>query len=300
MTLLPDALRALWRGFTIFPVEPNEKTPHRSNPHRSKEDAPWTIKWSEVATTDLNRICSWWRESPNANIGIAAKPSGLLIVDCDMPKREYQLKDTAWEFLHEKHGPLVDGNDVLREMCARYGDNYGRLERTYRVCTASMGLHLYFRWPEMVEASQASPVPGLLDVRCNGGTKGGYVLGAGSQTAKGPYVAENDLPVADAPPWLIELVREKPRPARPKSVFSQPRQVGNFSGLVEAVAYAQEGNRNNALLWAARAMCEDGATEEDAIELLVPPALDCGLDGGERQAEQTIRSGFRLQQRKTG
>ncbi|PRH79348.1 hypothetical protein C6N75_09695 [Streptomyces solincola] len=299
MSLLPDALRAVQQGFTIFPVEPGEKTPHRLYPNRPKEDAPWTIKWSEAATRDLRQICSWWAESPNANIGVAAKPSGLLVVDCDLPKRHNQLQGTPWEFMHDKFGPLVDGADVLREMCVRYGDTYERLERTYRICTASMGLHLYFRWPEGVEASQASPVPGLLDVRCNGGAKGGYVLGAGSSTAKGPYVAENNLPVADAPPWLVELVREKPRPAKPRSPFQQPKNAGSFSGLVEAVAYAQEGNRNNVLLWAARSMCEDGATEEEAIELLVPPALDCGLDGGERQAEQTIRSGFRLQQRKS-
>ncbi|MEU3052214.1 bifunctional DNA primase/polymerase [Streptomyces griseus] len=292
---MPYALSALAKGFHIFPVEPGEKTPHKLRP-----DKPWTIKWSEAATTDINQVIRWWTRSPYANIGIAAKPSGLLVVDCDMPKREYQLKGTAWEFMHDKYGPLVDGNDVLREMCERYGDSYGRLERTYRVCTASMGLHLYFRWPEGLEASQASPVPGLLDVRCNGGTKGGYVLGAGSETAKGAYVAENDLIVDDSSPWLVELVREKPKPVRPKSPFQQPRQSGGFAGLVEAVTYAQEGNRNNVLLWAARSMCEDGATEEQAIELLVPAALDCGLDGGERQAEQTIRSGYRLQARKSG
>lgn len=300
MNLLPFALAALRRGFTVFPVEPNEKTPHRLYPERPKEDAPWTLKWSEVATRDINAVARWWTASPMANIGVAAKPSGLLVVDCDQPKREYQLKGTAWESMHDRLGPWVDGNDVLREMCTRYGDDYTRFEQTYRVCTASMGLHLYFRWPEGVTASQASPVQGLLDVRCNGGTKGGYVLGAGSVTQKGPYVEENSLPVADAPPWLVELVREKPKPARPKSPYSQPRKSGGYSGLVEAVAYAQEGNRNNVLLWSARSMCEDGATEEEAIEVLLPAAAICGLDGGDRQAEQTIRSAYRLQQRKNG
>jgi hypothetical protein len=42
-------------------------------------------------------------------------------------------------------------------------------------------------------------------------------------------------------------------------------------------------------------MCEDGATEEECIDLLVPAAMECGLDGGERQAISTIRSAYRLQ-----
>lgn len=284
---LADAVKAAQRGWYVFPVEPGDKTPHKIRP-----DQPWTIKWGEAATTDLVTITAWWQYSPEANIGIAAKPSGLLIVDCDMPKREYQLADTPWGYLHEQLGPLVDGADVLREMCSRFDDSYERFERTYRVCTASMGLHLYFRWPEGVQASQASPVPGLVDIRCNGGEKGGYVLGAGSETAKGAYVAENDLPVADAPGWLIELCREKPKPARVKPVFSQPG-VANYSGLVEAVRIAGEGNRNNCLLWASRSMCEDGADLDQALEVLVPAAEDAGLTY--REAEATVKSGYRLQ-----
>jgi hypothetical protein len=287
------AAQAVSRGFHIFPVEPFEKTPHKIRPNQ-----PYTIRWSEVATNDMRKVVEWWTYSPEANIGIACKPSGIIVIDCDMPKRAYQLKDTPWEYLHETLGPLVDGADVLREMCRRFGDDYSRLERTYRVCTASMGLHLYFRWPEDVQASQASPVPGLVDIRCNGGTRGGYVLAAGSQTFKGSYVEENNPPIADAPDWFVELCKEKPRERPEKPLFSQPGHA-SYSGLVESVRLAQEGNRNNCLLWAARSMCEDGATEEECTDLLVPAAMECGLDGGERQALATIRSAYRLQGSKT-
>jgi hypothetical protein len=137
-------------------------------------------------------------------------------------------------------------------------------------------------------------VPGVLDIRCNGGTKGGYVLASGSVTRKGSYLAENNLPIADAPQWLVELCMERPKPKPVKPLFSQPGG-SSYSGLVESVRFAQEGNRNNLLLWAARSMCEDGASEEQCIEALVPAALECGLDGGERQALATIRSAYRLQ-----
>ncbi|MFE6222936.1 bifunctional DNA primase/polymerase [Streptomyces sp. NPDC057854] len=301
MSLLGYAARAVSMGFSIFPCNPLgtedpenpgqyiEKMPHLLRPGR-----PWKLKWGEAATTDMDKVIQWWQYSPDANIGVACKPSGILVVDCDVPKKQGLLRDTPWAYLHDRLGPLVDGTDVLREMCARFGDTYERFERTYRVCTASMGLHLYFRWPEDAQASQASPVPGVLDIRCNGGSKGGYVLAAGSVTRKGSYVAENDLPIADAPPWLVELCREKPKPKPVKPLFSQPGHA-SYGGLVDSVRYAQEGNRNNCLLWAARSMCEDGATEEKCVELLVPAAMACGLDGGERQALATIRSAYRLQ-----
>jgi hypothetical protein len=287
MNLLGYAAQAVSRGFHVFPVQPGEKTPHKIVP-----DKPYTIRWSEMATNDMRKVVEWWQYSPEANIGIAAKPSGLIVVDCDMPKRDYQLKDTPWEYMHDRLGPLVDGSDVLREMCSRFGDDYQRFERTYRVCTASLGLHLYYEWPDGVQASQASPVPGLVDIRCNGGQRGGYVLGAGSVTAKGSYVAENDLPIAEAPPWLVELCREKPRPKPERPLFSQPGHAG-FGGLVEAVRTAQEGNRSNCLLWAARSMCEDGAPEEEAHNLLIPAAVEAGLS--ERESMATIRSAYRLQ-----
>lgn len=297
MTLLSYAAQAVSKGFYVFPCNPaGTMCPETGRPlekvsHLIREGKPYTLKWGDAATTDMRQVVEWWRMSPNANIGIAVKPSGILVVDCDMPKREYQLADTPWGYMHDKLGPLVDGADVLREMCERFGDSYERFERTYRVCTASMGLHLYFRWPEGVQASQASPVPGLVDIRCNGGTKGGYVLAAGSVTAKGSYLPENDLPIAPAPEWLIELCREKPKPARVKPHFSSAS--GGYNGLRDAVRFAQEGNRNNVLLWAARSMCEDGATQEECEELLGPAGVEAGQ--AERDVLATIRSAYRLQ-----
>jgi hypothetical protein len=296
---LADAAQAVSRGFSVFPcnppgtVDPESGSSIEKMPHLIRPGKPYKLRWGEVATNSMAKVVEWWTYSPEANIGIACKPSGNLVVDCDVAKRAYALKDTPWGYLHERLGPLVDGDDVLREMCSRFGDSYDRLANTYRVCTASLGLHLYFRWPEGVQASQASPVPGALDIRCNGGQRGGYVLAPGSATSKGPYVAENNLPIADPPPWLVEMCREKPKPKPEKSVFSQP--TGGFNGLAEAVRTAQEGNRNNCLLWAARTMCEDGATEEECIELLAQAYVENNGDGGYRQAVSSIRSAYRLQ-----
>jgi hypothetical protein len=44
-------------------------------------------------------------------------------------------------------------------------------------------------------------------------------------------------------------------------------------------------------------MCEDGATEEEAYDLLVPAAVETGQ--GERESRDTIRSAYRLQGSRT-
>ncbi|WP_409235508.1 bifunctional DNA primase/polymerase [Streptomyces sp. PA5.6] len=175
------------------------------------------------------------------------------------------------------------------------GGDFDELNDTFAVTTGSMGLHLYFRWPAGLQASQASPVKGLVAVRSNGGERGGYVLAVGSVTTKGPYVADNDKPVRNAPPWLVELCQRKPAPPRP--LFVQPRRGGSIGGLVDTVRGAAPGNRSNALYWAARSACSDGIPIEDA-----PIKLGAAYsgDGGQRQAEATVRSAYRNQSTKEG
>lgn len=303
---LTAALKALSDGHTIFPTEPNDKTPIRIYQDRSAEDAPWTIRWSEVATDDVDTVVRWWVHAPEANVGIACKPSGLLVIDCDQPKREGMLNGTAWEPLHSYLGPLVDGETLYDAVVQRYGGAAAVEEAfdTYSVRTGSGGLHLYYRWPDGVQSTQDSIVKGLLDVRGNGGERGGYVLGAGSRTASGEYSVVRQRPIRQAPFWLVELCRERRPVSRPvsrrnDSPFSRPT-VANFNGLIRQVRTALEGNRSNALYWAARAFCNDGATREQCEEALVPAYLEAGGDGGERQARQSIASAYRAQERKMG
>jgi hypothetical protein len=307
-SLLPFAMQALSQGFHIFPVEPGGKTPIRIYQDRPKEDAPWTIKWSEVATNDPNKVAQWWSYAPMANIGIACKPSGLFVVDCDQPKEDNLLKDTQWEYLHDLFGPRVDGETVWDQVAERYGGDPSAVQRafnTYQVATGSGGRHFYYRWPPEVQSSQDSIVRGLLDVRGNGGERGGYVLAAGSVTTSGRYTEDGGpgdgvhAAVRNAPGWLVRLCqyREPVRPPRPP--FKQPRHMA-FHGLVETVRSAPDGNLNNGLFWAARAACTDGMSEEECITLLAPEYVQLGGNGGHRQAEATIKSAYRNQRRKLG
>lgn len=294
MNTIIDAVRAAQRGFHIFPVEDFGKTPHTTTP-------PYTIRWSEVATNDIPTIIKLWNQWPEANIGVACKPSGLLVVDCDIPKREYALKGTRWEYLHDALGPLVDGETVYDQVIDRYGGgaNFGDMSATYCVTTGSGGAHYYYWWPDGVQASQASLVKGILDIRCNGGERGGYVLGEGSCTMAGGYVrSSRTTEIMDAPPWLVELCKERPKYSRAAAREYEKGGSLNFGGLVDTVMYAVEGNRNNALLYCARAMCSDGASMEEAMALLGEAAAAAGLT--ETETRDTIRSAYRLQGMKEG
>lgn len=305
MTLLPYALDALALGLHIFPVEPGAKTPIRIYQDRPKEDAPWTVRWSEIATNDVNTVVKWWTYAPMANIGVACKPSGIFVVDCDQPKADDLLKSTPWEYLHDLFGPRVDGETLWDQVAERYGgaDCVADAFDTYQVATGSGGRHFYYRWPAEVQSTQDSIVKGLLDVRGNGGERGGYVLAAGSVTDRGSYVRDGEASnaIRVAPSWLVALCRyrEPARMARPPRVFDRPRALA-FHGLVETVRSAPDGNLNNALFWAARAACNDGLSEEECGNLLAPEYVQLGGNGGERQARATIRSAYRNQTRKMG
>jgi len=297
--MIAHALRAVSRGFHIFPVQAGGKVPHRL-----------AGQWGETATNDPNRVIQFWTQiDPNANYGIACKPSNLLVVDLDKAKKVDMLKGTEWSYLHTVYGGWVGGIELFDEMEYKLGegarlvgsrDDRYTVNGTYAVRTGSGGWHLYFQWPpSWPRISQASPVKGLIDVRGNGGQWGGYVLGEGCQTEAGEYLADNAHTVELPPVWIRRLVAEKPQPPkiqRPKGL----RQPGalSWSGLVDSVRNAGEGNRNNALLWAARSMCTDGATEAEAQKVLGEAAADAGL--GAFETERTIQSAYRIQAHKEG
>jgi hypothetical protein len=274
------ALQAASAGRYVFPCTPGGKEPALRG------------SWYEHATTDTPRVFQWWSDRPDYNIGISAKKSGLLVVDCDMPKPAWKatrLKGTPHEWIQDKYGTYIDGLDCFRAIVERVGADWAETCDTYSVQTPSMGLHLYYAWPGHVRASQASPVPGLLDVRTNGGDFGGYVLGAGSRTPEGPYICETDRPVRDCPPWLVSLVRA-PAPVRPQHVQQKDLWSGS-SGLVDTVRNAGEGNRNSALHWAACCMRDDGRSQPECKAELLWAARQTGLT--EREIIATIRSAYR-------
>lgn len=290
--MLDHALAALSRGWHIFPVGELGKRPHRL-----------AGDWGQTATSDIGQVIRWWTQAPQANVGVACRPSRLLVVDCDVAKADMNLRGTEYARLHDEMGELrIDGFDVYAVYAHEHGAQWGDFA-TLQVKTRAGGLHFYYQWPDSwPKPSQASLVKGVVDVRNGGGQYGGYVLAPGSVVFEdgyvGKYDVENPADVILPPQWLRTMVAEKPpKPKLPRSPFMQPGTV-SYSGLEESVRNAMPGNRNNALLWAARAMCSDGADQDTAQDVLGRAAELAGLDGLE--TEQTIRSAYRLQQYKEG
>jgi bifunctional DNA primase/polymerase-like protein len=269
-----DAIR---RGWHIFPIEPGDKRGAFTHP-----GSPYRIQWYESATNNLDLAATWWEYNPEYNIGISAKKSGLLIVDCDTTK-----EDTVYDHGADQYQRLV------KEVAGDWW--WEKAIDTYQVNTPSGGLHLYYAWPDDVKASQRS-LDSLLDVRSNGGEKGGYVVGAGSVTTQGPYYVPEGVPspVQEAPSWLIELVRHKEPKRRLDEPFTKPYAVfDRYRGLREAITNAAEGNRNATLNWAIYQMVRDdpeGVHETHCLEEFREVALGAGLTDVE--VTRTIHSAY--------
>ncbi|GAA3866449.1 bifunctional DNA primase/polymerase [Streptomyces lannensis] len=239
--LLRAALDAAERGWHVFPLRPGGKPPalhgEKSCPHTG-ECAAGHVKWEQRATTDPDRIRAAWSRAP-FNVGIATGPSGLLVVDLDVPK-DKGCSDAP------------DGAATFGALCERAGH---AVPDTYRTRTPSGGGHLYFTAPSGVRlANAAGTVADSVDTRA----WGGYVVAAGSITPAGRYEALYDRLTAPLPEWLHAMLKPTPKASQSPSeaLAGQSRRYADVALVNETrnVATAQHGGREAALFRAARAL----------------------------------------------
>lgn len=265
-----DAARAfVKRGWRPFPVEYAGKRPAVG------------IKWgTATAAEPVDKTLRWWFGRDPVNVGIAAKGSGLVILD-------------------------QDNADGMQRLC----DAYGRpVPTTYRVRT-SKGWHWYFLAPSDYSIGNS---PGYLaefgfDVRGGGRGDGGYVVAAGSVHESGfVYEAEDsDADLAELPEWLCELLvpdEESRVPlGTPSSAPDGERRYTEDQAAewvkrygIDPLRSATPGGRNNALNTAAVVtghFVPAFYSEDEAIDALTGIAADLELDPTE--IGPTIRSGLR-------
>jgi hypothetical protein len=259
------------------------------------------VTWEERATTDPDRIRRAWSARPY-NVGIACGPSGLVVVDLDMPKPG-QVPPPEWT-----DPPVRHGGDVFGLLCARHTDDGApEVWSTRTVGTVSNGTHLYFRHPTSgpplrnTRGDIGGGLGWLVDTRSHGG----YVVAAGSVVAGRPYVARRDVDPLPLPGWLAELLRPAPLPvARP--VVAKLRGAGRGAAYARAsvdkqVAYllTAGSNRNDALFISAANLGElvaGGALEQTYVEDILTDAahaIGLHLDPPPGQIPRTIASGLR-------
>ncbi|MFJ3985914.1 bifunctional DNA primase/polymerase [Streptomyces fungicidicus] len=239
--LLNAALDAAARGWHVFPLRPGTKRPALHGEQTCTGTGPCADghrKWEQRATTDPDRIRAAWSRAP-FNVGIATGPSGLVVVDLDVPK-------------DKGSSDAPDGAATFGALCERAGHP---VPDTYRTRTASGGTHLYFTAPTGVRLSNtAGSIGPLVDTRACGG----YVVAAGSTLPAGPYEALCAPVAAPLPGWLLSILRPTPKPVQAHTgpTVGQSRRYADvaLANEVRNVATAADGTRNATLLRAARAL----------------------------------------------
>jgi len=298
-TSIRDA--ALWaarRGWAVFPTRPGGKEPRPG------------LSWPNVATSDPARIAvAHWQAGEG--YGIAAKASGLVVLDLDRPKPGYQLPE-AWR---DEPG-IVDGRDILAVLAERAGVT--SWPHTFTVTTPSGGWHLYYTAPPGRLIGN-KPLGPLIDVRGGGDGNGGYVLGPGSVLNGRAYEIADDQVSAPLPAWIADLL-DPPQPASctlaqtaggsvsdrfaarlastvlPK--FRPPYATAALVAEIDRVLAASPGTRNSQLNRSAFALGQlagGGLLDEDEITRALLEAADrAGLiaEDGQRAVFATIHSGL--------
>lgn len=200
--VLTAALRAAELGWFVFPLIAGSKWPR------------WK-SWASHATRDPALIRSWpgWAAGRRGgrfdNLGIACRPSGLVVLDLDLPKPD---RNGSIPSAPEEWAGAQDGADAFAQLAAGAG---ATIPETHTVSTRTGGRHLYFTAPpEVVITNSRSKVAWLVDVRAPGypDGDGGYVVGAGSWVradANGPagrYATVRDVEALALPDWLTDAL----------------------------------------------------------------------------------------------
>ncbi|WP_152363201.1 bifunctional DNA primase/polymerase [Microlunatus speluncae] len=251
------AARELARaGVAVFPCESHGKRPATEHGFHD-------------ATSEIARVDAWWRQMPQANIGIpTGAVSGVVVIDVDV----HGQVDGFSSFDRARRAGLVGGWELL-------------------VRTPSGGMHAYY--PSTPDTAQRSWQAARAGIDFRG--SGGYIIVPPSrQVISGaalPYRVEtvNTGPAAALDSERLREVLD-PRPT-PHPRSSDSLRDAEASRLAAWVSSRHEGERNRGLFWAACRLAESGVPPTDALDVLSAAAGLAGL--GEREITTTVRSAYR-------
>jgi hypothetical protein len=188
--LSPRAIAALEYaalGWEVFPAPPGKKQSHKSEAHSG-------AKWGK--TTDPDEIRRDFRKWPNANVAIVTgAASGIFVIEADTV---------------EGHG--VDGLASMRELEATHGP----FPETLMAMSPSGSIHRYYQHPGdgiKIWSRSGAIAPGV-DIKGDGGM---VIAPPSVKPGAGRYRWLNDLPVAEAPAWLIEAASKQNEAKRSSS-----------------------------------------------------------------------------------
>ena len=263
-TLLNAATELARHGLEVFPLTPGTKVPRRGS------------AGFRDATTDAAQILDWWKAVPQSNIGV--RTTGLAIVDVDL---YHPGTDESWNRLLD----VTESESLPNTWVSRTGRG---------------GRHHWYRLTDPEDRflkngyTSSLPIEGEivhlahLDMKSSGGS---YVVAPPSVVPEGEYGWLRRGALAPAPNWMRG---PKPQATRPAGTFSTARPFGSakrITAILDRIATAPIGERNNTLNWGAFRMAEVVSArvlrKQQAYSALLEAATEGGLGSGE--AERTIR-----------
>lgn len=240
---LKNAMRFAKRGIPVFPIAENGKNPLTKNGFKD-------------ATVDLRQIKRYWKQFPNANIGVpTGGVTGFVVVDLDV-----------------KSG--IDGVKNFEALCRKIGVD---MPDTYTVETPSGGLHFYLRTKHAgkIKNSAGDLAPGI-DVR----GQGGYVVAEGSSIDGKRYRRVNGV---------LAAIAKLPTPLRREIKNASKRRRG-ANGRGDDIP---EGERNDRLFREACAFRASGRSQTKVFDIIEQRNLAaCKPPLAQKEVEEIVDHAF--------
>ena len=153
------ALDLAQQGLAVFPIR------HRGTDDKGRERWTPITGWQDSASSDFARIAQWWRDWPDARVGLpTGERNGIVALDLD----------------------TKNGKDGVAAMAAIGFPDIAALSPA-RVRTPSGGCHLLFRNDGGLRNSASKIGPGI-DIRA----EGGFIIAPGSWKGDRRYTSEGE------------------------------------------------------------------------------------------------------------
>jgi hypothetical protein len=238
MNLKNDAMQYAQSGWAVFMVHgitDDGKCTCGHDPCPNAGKHPSSRNGLKDARTDRQWISTFWQDGKN--IGVATgEASGFWAFDIDG-----QAGMQSLEALEQTHGKLP-------ETLTHFTGN---------------GRHLLFKWPGYAIKNSVKRIGDGLDVRGDGG----YIVAAPSRHVSGStyQFADENTPIADAPQWLLDLVRKD----QPQAINHDPETGEIFSDAPAKETYSAPIDRRH-----DNTDIELSASEVSDMLAFIPPDTD--------------------------
>ncbi len=178
-----QALAYMREGFRVIALHGSRNgvcTCHLGAQCRTGGKHPIDNGWQNADRMTVDEIETTWGQHPEWNIGIATgRASGIFVVDID---------------------PGAGGLESAKRLATEHGWDSNE---TRRHKTGSGGFHLIYKMPPWDLGNSVGKLAPGIDIRAIGG----QIVAPPSVSTKGPYSIAHDVPIVEAPEWLLEAIR---------------------------------------------------------------------------------------------